>query len=234
MTTVVGIMDRSSWRARTDNIVICDPTEKRLLWVPRDLWCGQLQNRINVAFARGGHHGLVDALAQHDLLVHHSLCILRDAVERALAPVEVTVPVERELVYWYPLQREKPIEEGKKLVRFDPPAELLTGERLHQWIGARYSPEGSSTDFDRIERQQVLLKCLMTQGFDFGRVIHNPAWLSVSSPEAFTELGQVDRTWRFETYAEVEPATIKGMRVLLVCPQGPLAFVRRRWRRRFH
>src|SRR6266550_2455993 len=121
MSTVVTIMDRPGWTSRTDNVVIVDPAAEQLLWVPRDLWCDSLHNRVNVAFARGGHEGLMAALAENDFGVHHSLCLARGAVERALADVDVVVPVERALSYWYPLQPQTRIQEGRKVVRFDPP-----------------------------------------------------------------------------------------------------------------
>ena len=60
-------MDRSGWPANTDNIVVVDPAEQRFLWVPRDLWCEGVGDRINAAFGRGGHRGLVEALAEHDI-----------------------------------------------------------------------------------------------------------------------------------------------------------------------
>jgi hypothetical protein len=176
MATVVAITDRPGWAARTDNIVIVDPSAEQLLWVPRDLWCASIQDRVNTAFARAGHRGLTDALAEHGFIVQHSLCLCRDAVEHALEDVEVTVPVDQEQVYWYPLAPQKPIKDGRKIIRFCPPAETLRGERLHQWIGARYGFGWSSTDFDRIRRQQTLLECLWDEGFDFGRAVEHSDW----------------------------------------------------------
>src|SRR5438093_7233501 len=171
MGTVVAIMDGPGWTSRTDNIVIVDPAAEQLRWVPRDLWCDSLHNRINVAFARSGHEGVMAALAENDFAVQHSLCLARVAVERALADVDVVVPVERALSYWYPLHPQARIEDGKKVVRFDPPAERLRGERVHQWIGARYAVDRPASDFERLARQQVLVRRLLEEGYPFDRAL---------------------------------------------------------------
>jgi len=214
VATVVTVMDRPGWAARTDNIVIVDPAAERLLWVPRDLWCERIQNRVNTAFARAGHRGLIDALAEHDLIVQNSVCLCRDAVEYALADVEVTVPVDREQTYWYPLVPHGRIQDGRKVIRFSPPAEKLRGERIHQWIGARFGYGWAATDFDRIANQQTLLKCLWDD-FDFGRVIENPDWVSASSPEAYDDLRSARPSWPFDTFSNVYPRTIAGKSVLV-------------------
>jgi hypothetical protein len=214
MATVVAIMDRSGWAANTDNIVIVDPDTERLLWVPRDLWCERIQNRVNAVFARAGHRGLIDVLGDHGFVVQHSLCLSRDAVEYALEDVEVTVPVEEEQVYWYALAPRELLRNGRKLIRFRPPAEKLRGERLHQWIGARYGVHRSTTDFDRIRNQQTLLRCGW-ESFDFGRVVQNPDWVSASSLEAYGDLRKARVTWRFDTFTDVTPRTIEGKAVLV-------------------
>jgi hypothetical protein len=52
----------------------------------------------------------------------------------------VADPAARSLV-WIPrdlwLSPQRPIEEGKRRIVFKPPFEELSGERIHQWIGAR-------------------------------------------------------------------------------------------------
>jgi hypothetical protein len=214
MATVVAIMDRPGWMADTDNIVIVDPEAERLLWVPRDLWCATIRDRVNTAFARGGHRGLVDALAEHGFVVHHSLCLARAAVEHALEHVEVTVPVDRELVFWYGLSPQQLLRDGRKVIRFRPPAETLRGERLHQWIGARSGLGWSSSDFDRIDRQQTLLRCGW-HDLPFSRAVENADWVSVSGPEAYEDLRNARPSWRLDTFADVQPRTIGGSRVLV-------------------
>ncbi len=215
MATVVGIMDRAGWQARTDVIVVVDPVAERLLGVPADLWRTQSRERINTAFAHGGHSAFVDGLGQAGLTVDHSVCVSRVSVERALDAVVVTVPVDRPLAFWYPLEPQRPIEEGRKMVRFDPPAEVLRGERIHQWIGARYAVDRSGDDFDRMARQQKFVRCLLRDGFDFGSLLSDPAALSASDPRALGELANVHESWRFETFWDVKAKTIDGKAILV-------------------
>src|SRR5207245_438534 len=135
-----------------------------------------------------------------DFVVQHSLCLARVAVERALADVDVVVPVERALSYWYPLHPQARIEDGKKVVRFDPPAERLRGERVHQWIGARYAVDRPASDFERLARQQVLVRRLLEEGYPFDRALVDPEQVSSSDPATLDELRSVRATWAFETY----------------------------------
>ena len=48
MSTIIGVTDRAGFAANTDNLVLVEPGERRLLWIPRDLWCPALGDRINV------------------------------------------------------------------------------------------------------------------------------------------------------------------------------------------
>lgn len=216
MAVVVTVMDRDGWDARTDNIVVADPDRRRLVWVPRDLWADSLRDRINCAFARGGHEGLLSGLQDLGLEARHSVCVRREAIEAAVADLTVTVPVTEPLDFWYPLSPTEPIEEGRKLVRFDPPAESLSGERIHQWLGARLRPGRASSDLERIERQQVFVRGLLDDGFDFARLLARPELVSASSGPALEELGQVSSDWDFKTLGPVAPETIDGMMVLVL------------------
>ena len=221
-------MDRAGWDARTDNIVVVDPRRSTLVWIPRDLWCDSIHDRINVAFKAGGHPVMKKALREHRVRVEHGLCVARPAVERALADAIVRVPVTEPREYWYPMEPSQPIEDGRKLVRFSPPAEELQGERIHQWIGARYSPTGDSSDFDRIRRQQAFLRALLEQGFAFDAVVADPNGFSASDPGAFDDLTRVRPTWRFDVYDDVLDRTIDGKRVLV--DRSRLLRRRSRWR----
>lgn len=216
--TVVGVMDSDSWMARTDNIVVVDAKRRRLVWVPRDLWSDVVGDRINEAFARGGHELLRAAVREHGFRAESSVVLLRSGVERVLDGIRVTVPVDRRLSYWYPLAPTSRIEDGRKLVVFEPPREALSGERIHQWVGARRSadvPPPMLPDLDRIERQQVLVRALVQDGFAFTRVLEDPALTSVAGSQALDVLGAVRAAWRFETFRRFQPATIEGKMVLL-------------------
>lgn len=216
VATVIAVMDRRGWSARTDNIVVVQPLRRRLLWVPRDLWCATIGNRVNTAFARGGHEGLLAALAEHRIVAGDTICVQREATERVLAGAVVTVPVLRRLTFSYPLSPQSAIEDGSKLVVFDPPSEALSGERIHQWVGARTEPgpEGGS-DLHRIARQQVFLRCLLRQGFDFGTLLEDPKLIRVSSSGAISDLRRVQPTWRFVTLGRLVNARLDGKAVLV-------------------
>ena len=98
----------------------------------------------------------------------------RGATERAAAAISVEVPIDEHIDFLYPLVPTRPIEEGHKLIHFDPPSERLEGERIHQWIGARLAQERKSSDLERIQRQQVFLRALLQQSFDFKSLITDP------------------------------------------------------------
>jgi hypothetical protein len=94
------------------------------------------------------------------------------------------VRVRKHLKLWYPLSPTAPIEGGRKPADFVPPFEILDGERLHQWIGARYARDGGvGTHFDRIRRQQLLLRALLKMGFAFSRVLRDPPCLLCQASE---------------------------------------------------
>ncbi len=216
-STVIGVMDRDSWTARTDNIVVADARRRRLVWIPRDLWCEVVGDRINEAYARGGHELLRAALRELGMPVESSVVLLRSAVEHALSELRITVPVERSRHYWYPLEPTSRLQDGSKLVAFEPPQESLTGERIHQWIGARKSAEMSPPmlpDLDRIERQQILVRCLLQAGFDFSKTLDDPARFAASGTRALAQLAWVRPDWALRTFASVEPTTIDGKKVL--------------------
>ncbi|HUR77865.1 MAG TPA: hypothetical protein VMZ22_07950 [Acidimicrobiales bacterium] len=210
MTTIVGITDRAGWDARTDVLVLVDPAKERLLWLPRDLWCAGSNTRINAAYRAGGHRLLVGAAAELGLAVDHTVVVARPASEAALANVAVLVPVAERLVFRYPLTPTTPIEDGWKVVTFEPPAEVLRGERIHQWIGAR-----TGGDLHRIERQKIFFRRLLEQRFDFAGVLANPDLVRVSAPAAIDDLRQVTSSWQFETLGPLTSRSINGKSVLL-------------------
>ena len=218
MPTVVGVMDRDSWTARTDNIVVVDPRRRTLLWVPRDLWCGVVGDRINEAFGRGGPELLLAGLRELGIPAESSVVLLRSAVEHALATLRITVPIDRTRRYWYPLEPTLDLQDGAKLVVFEPPQETLVGERIHQWVGARKSadtPPPKLPDLDRIERQKILVRCLLEEGFDFSRTLTDPALVAVHGAGALEQLGAVRADWALRTYHMVKPMTIDGKMVLV-------------------
>jgi hypothetical protein len=214
MATVVGILDEPSFESNTDILVVADPATRILRWVPRDLWSDRLRNRINRAYRRAGHVGLVEALSDQGINARHGVYVSREVMASVLADLVADVPVGERLEFWYPLAPERPIEEGSKRVVFEPPSEELSDERIHQWIGARYGADRPRSDLDRIERQKVLLAALLRDGFDFRSVLAPGLAVRVSGPEAIEELSRFRPTWRFETLGGLTPTTIDGMMVL--------------------
>jgi hypothetical protein len=236
MATVVTITDRPSWDANTDNIIVVDSAQHTLLWIPRDVWCPRLGDRINRAYAIGGAEALTSALSEHGITAEHGLCLRRDAVEAALECVAITVPVARHMAIWYPLDPLARIEDGRRLVTFVPPSESLTGERIHQWLGARSRApfpglrgaleragrrlrlgrrDPSFPDLDRIERHKILLRALLANDFDFTRALEDPARYRVTGEAVWAELRRVRADWTFATMQGIEPRTIEGKAVLV-------------------
>jgi hypothetical protein len=227
VATVVSVMDRPGWGANTDNIVVVDAAERSLTWIPRDLWCPMLAHRINTAFRKGaerggkdgGHAMLRAMLVEHGYAADESLCLQRVAVVNALNNVSVQVPVETTLRFWYPLQPEHPIEDGRKMVKFDPPSAVLSGERIHQWLGARYDVEGADgSDTSRFPRQQVFVRRLIETQFDFSRLLDDPTLVSMTGAGAVAELREVRADWRFTSLDDVWPAKIEEKSVLVRRP----------------
>ena len=210
MNVIVGITDRAGFAANTDNLVFVRPSLRQLLWIPRDLWCAGFGDRINRAFAEGGHDRLVRALAEHGLEADSSVVLSREATESALSGVSVLVPIPVSMTFAYPLEPTARIEDGSKAITFRPPAEVLRGERIHQWIGAR-----GGSDLHRIERQKVLLRRLLEDRFHFRACLARPEWVRLSTPAAIDALAAVDALWRFETFGPTVPETIRGKQVLV-------------------
>jgi hypothetical protein len=222
---VVAILDRDEWSANTDVIVVADARRRRLTWVPRDLWSNRLHDRVNRAVHSGGCEELIRVLGEFGFNCDSGLVLRRGAAEAALAPVSVTVPVSKRLDFWYPLAPTLPIEQGRKQVSFVPPAETLTGERVHQWIGARLLVGGGGSDLMRLERQQVLLRALLRQGFVFPTAIRSPELVQMVGDPIDT-LRQVTRHWKMVILGPTVPAMVGNSAVLFYLPPARYALYR--------
>jgi len=204
-------MDEDNWTSNTDVMVVANLRRRRLTWVPRDLWSDRLGNRINAAFAAGQ---LLPALAELGFPCEGALCLRRGATIAALAGINVEVPVRRPLDFWYPLTPMQRIEDGRKKVSFRPPSERLSGERLHQWIGARYAVTGPSSDLHRLARQGVLLRTLLLQGTDFSGMLADPHLVRTEGADPLPVLAQVTADWRMQVFSRVHGETIGRRKVL--------------------
>ena len=215
MSTVIGILDRDSWLANADNIVVADPSSRTLTWVPRDLWCPSLGDRINRAFLLGGMAGFLTALRELDFFCDHGLVLRRGATELGLENACVEVAVDEPMEFWYPLRPTLPLEKGQKIVSFWPPVERLEGERIHQWIGARKGLGRRTADWDRMRRQQIFVRALLEQKFDFQSIVSDESLIQMSTRAALEEVSGVDVNWRMRTFNRARPETIDGKMVLL-------------------
>jgi anionic cell wall polymer biosynthesis LytR-Cps2A-Psr (LCP) family protein len=216
---VVGITDRAGWSdVRTDNLVVVRPWRRELLWIPRDVWSPLAGDRINRAFERGGFPRLLAALWYLGLPVGHGVVLSRAATERLAERLDVRVPVAKPMRFRYPIEPTRPIREGEKVIAFDPPEERLTGERLHQWIGARYALEGPGSDLGRITRQQVLLRELLRRGVPLGSVLERPDEVRrFGAPERV--LRRVEPGWDMRTLQPLVDESRDGAQIL-VTPGG--------------
>jgi len=218
MASLILVMDENNFSGRTDVMVIVDPAGKSCVWVPRDLWSPLISERINAVFKRGRHALIFWALKEHKLFFDHSLCFSRNAVERCLEGVRITVPVTSRLEFIYPLHSTAPIEEGSRRIVFNPPAECLSGERIHQWIGARSTPLGQwrGGDLNRIERQMIFVQSLLEQGADVSAVFDKTGQYSCTNLSfVVNELKQITPEWTFDTFMPLCVAKIDGKDVFV-------------------
>jgi len=198
----------------TDVNVVVDPGGRTLTWIPRDLFSKKLGDRINSVFRLGGDQARYrEIIADVGFRVEHSVIIWPKAVCRAIEGVSVLVPINKVTKYLYPLTPWQEMKRGGKKVEFSSRTGPLSGERIHQWIGARTRLPGSWSyhpypDFDRCLRQQRLIRVLLDTGFKFSRLLGDG--FKASGPGAIDELKKVNRRWGTILFDKVVPKTING------------------------
>ena len=218
MSTVVGIMDRNEPpNARTDINVVVDPQNRTLTWVPRDIYSSLVKNRINAVFSTGGDDEIYRrAMTELGFPVDHSIIVWPETPNRVTTNLKLEVPVDQPMRYFYPLSPWAPIEDGRKEISFMPPAEILSGERIHQWLGARYEAGARRVkfpDLDRCGRQVVFLRRLLETEFDFSPLLDGKT--RASSDKALSDVRQVDASWEMSVFDQVKEARIEKMQVLV-------------------
>lgn len=218
MAIAVAVTDRPDWHSCTDVIVVADPERGLLTWVPRDLWIESTDSRINVLCMRRDIETFTEVLRAEGFAIDGWLLLRRDAVSAVLDRSEVTMPVREPLDFWYPLEPEIEIEEGRKQISFRPPVERLAGERLHQWIGARYELGGSGDDRRRIARQQQLLAVMLGSGFDFTAFIASERAVRMSDASIPSRLAGIGPTVSMRTLGPLVERRIRGASVLVHSP----------------
>ena len=141
----------------------------------------------------------------------------REAVELALAELTVTVPV-KESCSTSGIRSTRRSRSRRAASSFDSThrRKSLSGERIHQWLGARLRPGRASSDLERIERQQVFVRSCSTTDLTSRRVLARHELVSATSEGAYEELAQVRSDWSFKTLGPVAPETIDEMMVLVL------------------
>ena len=235
MSLVLAIMDRNNWSARTDVMVIVNPTEKTLSWIPRDLYCKTIDNRINAVYRKGQELLFLSSLQKLGYQVQHCVCMLPDVVNACIQQMPpISIPLYKTIGFEYPLHRHEPIENGKRIITFRAPVEKLSGDRIHEFIGARYSirigsenadqqkkqykkyymdtghpnyaQKNGFPDFNRMRRQQILVKeWLNTHANTFHFTIpHDPEKIKGLNETTISILKKIDQTWVLQPISETE------------------------------
>lgn len=212
---LIGILDD---HRNTDIIIVLDPMMKKLTWIPRDVFSYRINHRINAAFSHGGHRCFIDAVKRLGFdKISHSVCIPMDTCKKVFSGIELYVDIPKEIEYYYPIKLFEPIENGHKIIRFEPPGESLKGERIHQFLGARIQVDPSKHtlfgDFERIERQQVFFKSLIREGFNFQNFCSHELYVFGNNLMKFFDT--LDPTYRTERFdVGLYPSRINKMLVL--------------------
>jgi hypothetical protein len=217
---ILGVMDRNSWNARTDILILINPEKKIIEWIPRDLYSSTINNRINMAYSKGQEELLLKCLNDLNIFAKYCICVLPLCFDENIKKIDnIDVPVTNNMSFYYPLHRHEEIEKGKKIINFNPPFENLKDDRFHEWIGARYIINNVNVipypDFDRIRRQQILLKCLLNIKYNF---IYSEDNVKGINDEVLILLKKIDDTWIIKEIKESNyiPQKIKGMSVLTI------------------
>jgi hypothetical protein len=220
-------MDRNYWLARTDVVVICDSAKKLIYWLPRDLYCARIKNRLNTAYAKGKDTLVMECLNDIGITVKYCVCILPHLINENIiniGEINISIPITRN--FYYPLHRQAPIEKGKRLITFTAPNEILAGERIHEYIGARYLadkvpqqdnhiPRPYFSDFDRIRRQQKLLKTLLKNKYNF--LYKDEENIRGINAEVIEILSNIDQYWRIEIMHEKDYTPVKIGKMDVLC-----------------
>jgi len=212
MIFAIGIMDRDSWKARTDIVVVVDIVKKTITWVPRDVYIETIQNRINTAYAKGGADYLKGALISLGFDIDAVICVLPKAVNAYIQTIDsIQVKLNKKIEFNYPLHRHKPIEEGSRKISFDK-LPVLSGDRIHEWIGARSSPRAEyASDLFRIVRQMHIVQQLIANNKHFA---YSTDSIKGLTEDYYTLLCMIDSSFTFHCYDLVKGDVIYKMDIL--------------------
>ncbi len=216
---VITIMDRNAWTNNTDIIIFVEPSKKTLTWIPRDIYIKDIDHRINAAYRLGRDELLFKSLKSINYDVSYNLCIQPYAIEDIFNQIgTITVPVEHDRKFKYPLHRHQPIENGHRIVEFNYPFEDLSGDRIHEWIGARYAVDKTSSyssDLDRILRQQILIKEILKTKKENIKS-YKSEYIRGLNNNILEVLDTIDDTWTYTRIKNLLTATINKKMVLIL------------------
>jgi hypothetical protein len=169
MALLLGILDDHN---NTDVIMVIDYQKRIITSLPRDLYSLRIMDRINAAYIKGGISLFKLCVADFGFQrITDCICIPIDSCREVLNQINVSVPIVDYAEYYYPTAHGQPLEIDKKKISFAPPGELLVGERIHQFIGARTRVNSADykdlPDLERITRQQIFMQALIKDKFDF-------------------------------------------------------------------
>lgn len=204
---IVAVMDRNGWNERTDIIIYINTEQKMLQWIPRDLYSNLINNRINAAYRKGGANLLLDCLKEFNIYAEHCVCVLPLCFDENIKKINtIKVPVDKIMIFRYPLHRHIDIEKGSRIINFLPPYEILQENRFHEWIGARNYLNQKSVkviypDIDRIKRQQILLKELLKINYSF---VYSNEHVQGMNENVLEILKTIDLSWTIQNIKETD------------------------------
>lgn len=169
MSLLIAVLDD---HLNADVLFVIDYNRTCITWIPRDMFSLLIFDRINSAFSKGGIKLLMKGVKKLGFNeINECICIPIKTSRKLFQEVTLYVDIFEQSSYFYPIKLGQALEEGRKVVTFSPPGELLKGERIHQFLGARFRVNSKEytdlSDFERIRRQQIFLKALIKSRFNF-------------------------------------------------------------------
>lgn len=156
---------------------------------PRDLWSEKYQTKINALYYYGQEkyparpEQFVEETLQEltGVEIHHTVVISLDKLQELIdlvGGVTLNIPIGfTDPTFPRPnvdVTKERDPKILYQTVSFEPGEQTLSGERALQYIRSRHSEGDEGTDISRGERQQLVIKALLTQLMNFKQYITNP------------------------------------------------------------
>ena len=89
----------------TDNIIVINSKNKKLIWIPRDIYCEEYKNRINGLFSVNKKY-LKVALNSFGFNVEHIIYLYPSSVDKIFKKIKnIKINIKKKLFYYYPIKR---------------------------------------------------------------------------------------------------------------------------------